>query len=166
MAWCFSTRASVATVLTTHPCVSRCLRVKVTFTIHFGEYYDWIKMRCIILHISHHCESCWFTTVWLWQFIYTLQWRHSGLNGVSNHQPHDCLLNRLFGHRSRKTLKLRVTGLCQGNSPGPVNSPHKWPVTRKMFPFDDLIMYHKFNVHWSLYLGLAGQCLNRIPMPA
>ena len=23
---------------------------------------------------------------------------------------------------------------------GPVNSPHKWPVTRKMFPFDDLIM--------------------------
>ena len=29
MAWCFSTRASVATVLTTHPCVSRCLRVKI-----------------------------------------------------------------------------------------------------------------------------------------
>ena len=28
MAWCFSTRASVATVLTTHPCVSQCLRVK------------------------------------------------------------------------------------------------------------------------------------------
>ena len=24
---------------------------------------------------------------------------------------------------------------------GPVNSPHKWPVTRKMFPFDDVIMY-------------------------
>ena len=24
---------------------------------------------------------------------------------------------------------------------GPVNSPHKWPVTRKMFPFDDIIMY-------------------------
>ena len=23
---------------------------------------------------------------------------------------------------------------------GPLNSPHKWPVMRKMFPFDDLIM--------------------------
>ena len=23
---------------------------------------------------------------------------------------------------------------------GPVNTPHKWPVTRKMFPFDDVIM--------------------------
>ena len=40
----------------------------------------------------------------------------------------------------RKTSKLRVTGLCVANSPGPVNSPHKWPVTRKMFPFDDVIM--------------------------
>ena len=25
---------------------------------------------------------------------------------------------------------------------GPVNSPHKWPVTRKMFPFDDVIMWN------------------------
>ena len=39
-----------------------------------------------------------------------------------------------------KTSKIRVTGLCAGNSPGPVNSPHKGPVTRKMFPFDDVIM--------------------------
>ena len=46
----------------------------------------------------------------------TLQWRHNGRDGVSNHQPHDCLLNRLFGHRSQKTSKLRVTGLCDGNS--------------------------------------------------
>ena len=27
-------------------------------------------------------------------------------------------LNRLFQHRSKKTSKLRVTGLCAGNSPG------------------------------------------------
>ena len=50
------------------------------------------------------------------------------------------LLNRLFRRRSKKTSKLRVTGLCVGNSPGPVNSPHKGSVTRKMFPFDDVIM--------------------------
>ena len=25
---------------------------------------------------------------------------------------------------------------------GPVNFPHKWPVTRKMFPFDDVIMHN------------------------
>ena len=27
---------------------------------------------------------------------------------------------------------------------GPVNFPHKWPVTRKMFPFDDVIMTYTF----------------------
>ena len=47
-----------------------------------------------------------------------LRWRHNGRDSVSNHQPHDCLLNRLFGRRSKKTSKLCVTGLCAGNSPG------------------------------------------------
>ena len=36
--------------------------------------------------------------------------------GVINHQSHDCLLNRLFMRRSKKTPKLRVIGLCEGNS--------------------------------------------------
>ena len=47
----------------------------------------------------------------------TLQWRRNGRDSVSNHQPHDCSLNRLFS-RSKKTSKLRATGLCAGNSPG------------------------------------------------
>ena len=70
----------------------------------------------------------------------SLQWRHNDHDYVSNHQPRGCLFNRLFRRRSKKTSKLRVTGLYVGNSPGPVNSPHKGPVTRKMFPFDDVIM--------------------------
>ena len=53
----------------------------------------------------------------------TLQWRHNEHDGVSNHQPHDCLLNRLFRHRSKKTSKFRVTGLCEGNSPGTSEFP-------------------------------------------
>ena len=47
-----------------------------------------------------------------------LQWRYNGRDGVPNHQPRDCLLNRLFRRRSKKTSKLRVTDLCVGNSPG------------------------------------------------
>ena len=70
----------------------------------------------------------------------SLRWRQNGRDSVSNHQPHDCLFNRLLRPRSKKTSKIRVTGLCVGNSPGPVNSPHKGPVTRKIFPFDDVIM--------------------------
>ena len=50
--------------------------------------------------------------------FFTLRWRHNWRDSVSNQQPHDCLLNHLFRRRSKKTLKLRVSGLCAGNSPG------------------------------------------------
>ena len=185
------------------------------------------------------------------------QWRHNEHDCVSNHQPYDCLLNRLFRRRTKKASKLRVTGLCEGNSTvtgeflaqrasnaenvstwwrhhahtvrafscfpvvwfrstslmsfsiisrvrahkniiyhygdvivgaivsqitsltivystvysgadqrnhqssaslafvqgihrGPVNSPHKWPVTRKMFPFDDVTMIMSDNHELSV----------------
>ena len=45
----------------------------------------------------------------------SLRWRHNGRDGVSNHH---CFLNRLFGRRSKKTSKFRITGHCVGNSPG------------------------------------------------
>ena len=38
-------------------------------------------------------------------------------------------------HQSSTSL-----AFVRGFNRGPVNSPHKWPVTRKMFPFDDVIM--------------------------
>ena len=39
-------------------------------------------------------------------------------------------------HRSSASL-----GFVKGIHRWPVNSPHKWPVTRIFFPFDDFIMY-------------------------
>ena len=50
---------------------------------------------------------------------------------------------------------------------GPVNSPHKWPVTRKMFPFDDVIMsrygdrHHKDKT--ALRMGIPILVLKRPP---
>ena len=41
-------------------------------------------------------------------------------------------------HKSSASLAF-VWGIHRG----PVNSPHKWPVTRKMFPFDDVIVIEK-----------------------
>ena len=52
----------------------------------------------------------------LFSFI-SLRWRHIERDGVSNHQPHDCLLKHLFRRKSKETSKLRVIGLCVGNSP-------------------------------------------------
>ena len=54
----------------------------------------------------------------LWDLnITSLQWRHNGRDSVSNHQHHECLVDGLFRRRSKKTWKLRVTGLCAVNSP-------------------------------------------------
>ena len=35
---------------------------------------------------------------------------------------------------------------------GPVNSPHKWPVTRKMFPFGDVIMIYM--IYKCCFMGM------------
>ena len=40
----------------------------------------------------------------------------------------------------RKRQSSASLAFVWGIHQGPVNSPHKWPVTRKMFPFDDVIM--------------------------
>ena len=48
--------------------------------------------------------------------VLALQWRHNGRDGVSNHQPYHCLVNRLFRRKSKKTSKLRVTGHCAEDS--------------------------------------------------
>ena len=42
----------------------------------------------------------------------SLHWRHSDHDGVSNHQPHGCLLNRLFRRRSKKASNPRHWPLC------------------------------------------------------
>ena len=69
-----------------------------------------------------------------------LKWRHNGRYSVSNHQPHDCVLNRLSDADQRKHQSSASLAFVRGIHRGLVNSPHKWPVTRKMFPFDDIIM--------------------------
>ena len=81
----------------------------------------------------------------MWIFNYALilttaSWRHNGRDGISNHQPHDCLLNRLFRRRSRKHQSSAPLAFGRWTHRWPVNSPHKWPVTRKIFPIYDVIM--------------------------
>ena len=109
---------------------------------------QWNRINYLQLEIQRQQNTTKQKIFW-WICSMSLWWRHNNYDSVSNHQPHECLLNRLIRRRSKKTSKLRVTGLCVGNSPGPVNSPHKGPVTRKMFPFDDVIMCMNF---WSFFL--------------
>ena len=82
-------------------------------------------------------------STWIWSRLrvsHSLQWRHNRRKSVSSNQPHDCLLNRLFRRRLKKTSSCASLAFVRGIHRGPVNSPDKWPVTRKMFPFGDVIM--------------------------
>ena len=77
---------------------------------------------------------------WYWD-PFPLQWRHNMHDSVSNHQPHHCLLNGLFRRDQRKHQRSASLAFVWGIHRRPVNSSHKWPVTRKIFPFDDVIMH-------------------------
>ena len=129
-------RRSVSASIHRHQCF------KWTAVTHIKWYGRWINIpqitypddvECSSEHFldisSRICTICLVTVtidIWFRWFPYdlfihvpfTLQWRHNGRDSVSNHQPHYCLLNRLFRRRSKKTPKVLDTGLCAGNSPG------------------------------------------------
>ena len=75
--------------------------------------------------------------------IWSLQLRHNERDGASSRQHIDCLFSRLFMRASKKTSKLRVNGFCEGNPLVTGGFPSQRQVTRKMFPFDDVIMNSK-----------------------
>ena len=79
--------------------------------------------------------------------ILSLQWRHNECHGVSNRRCVDCLLNRLFGRRSKKTSKPHGTGLCGGNS----------PVTGE-FPSQRASNAENVSIWWRHHFALAGFC--------
>ena len=82
-------------------------------------------------------------------FQTTLQWRHNVRDDLSNYQCLHCLFRRLFRRRSKKTSKLRVTGLCEGNRPETGSFPHKGPVSGKCFQ----LMTSSCPVHGGLILA-------------
>ena len=87
----------------------------------------------------------------------SLRWRHNDHSGVSNHQPDGCLLNRLFRRKSKKTSKLRVTGLCAGNSPG----TGEFPAQMASYAENVSIWWrHHFEVVPDTYGGPEGTSLH------
>ena len=70
------------------------------------------------------------------------------------------------GADQRKHQSSTALAFVRGIHRGPVNSPHKWPVTRKMSPFDDVIMltqkrttsYHHCPLWWSGLVRCQNTC--------
>ena len=99
------------------------------------------------------------------KFKLSLEWRHNGRDGVPNHQPHNCLLNGLFRRKSKKTSRLRVTGLCAGKSPVTGEFPAQMASNAEnvsvwwrhmmcwswLFIFSSIIQFRfKSQFHWSI----------------
>ena len=98
---------------------------------HSWQYeltWVWFIIKMSIYFIDRH--NC-FQTNCLWC-------------DVSNHQHLDCLLNRLFRRRSKKTSKLRVTGHHEGNPPVTGGFPSQRASNAENVPFDDVIMIRRF----------------------
>ena len=83
--------------------------------------------------------------LWPCSSCHTLQWRHNGRDSVSNHQPHDCLLNRSDAEQRKHQSSVSLAFVCGEFTGDRWIPPHKWPVTRKMLPVDDVIMTCQVN---------------------
>ena len=129
-------------------------------SLFIQNFVPWIKQHSSWMDERDYPSMLKRNLIYVTCSKWSLQWRHNGQDSVSNHQPHECLLNRIFRRRSKKTSKLRVTGLCVGNSSVTGEFPHKWPVTRKMSPFwwlHHVIPGEEDGRHWVAVCGAPTQ---------
>ena len=113
---------------------------------------QWYTSQIYIFHALH----CWFL---LSNYRLrarcrgcALQWRHNDRDGVSNHQHHDCLLNRLFNEQIKENIKATRHCPFVREFTGDRWILHtKGSVTLKMFPFDYVIMAikNKSLINWG-----------------
>ena len=69
------------------------------------------------------------------------------------------------GADQRKHQSSASLAFVRGIHRGPVNSPHKWPVTRKIFPFDDVIMCRDILARlWADSNSITVESLGAVPM--
>ena len=112
--------------------------------------------------ISHSSQVSPYHIKVIW---FSLQWRHNVHDGVSNHQPHHCLLNRFSSADQRKHQSSASLAFVWGLHRWPVNSPCEWPVTRKNISiwWRHHVIYMCVRVigyHWDGRYGLW--CLRKV----
>ena len=86
------------------------------------------------------CRLCDVTLYSVHSLLIPLQWRHNERYGVSNRRRLDVCSTVWSRPDQRKHQRSASQAFVRGIHHWPVNSPHKGPVMRKMFPFDDVIM--------------------------
>ena len=98
---------------------------------------DWFKIH-LFINMQEH----------------TLQWHHNEHDGISSHQHLDCLVNRLFRHRSKKISKLCISGLCEGNPPVTSGFPSQMASNMENVP---IWWHHHHNLN-TMHVYPSMQC--------
>ena len=108
-----------------------------------------LHMNCCSIHVWKHMknQANWWSLVSAWRRLDAPAWAISHYNdvimGVMASQIASLTIVYSTVHSDadqRKHQSSASLAFVRGINRWPVNSPHKWPVTRKMFPFDDVIM--------------------------
>ena len=103
-------------------------------TLQVAQYHK-IFTGQILESMTFRLRFCW--SVFHDSIIMTSKWARWRLKS-----PGPPLFTQPFigAHIKKKHQSSASLTFVRGIHRGPLNSPHKWPVTRKMFPFDDVIM--------------------------
>ena len=106
---------------------------------------QWSPLQVFISHATgfpHHENKPFHTLILLLLQMQnvSLRWRNNERDGVSYDLRLAYLLNRFFRRRSKKISNSASLAFVRGIYEWLVDSPHKGPVTRRMFPFDDVFM--------------------------
>ena len=114
------------------------LRGKSLISTHLAKSYGrTLSISHLTTEISIFlCEICWHEENYDRPITVTLLWGPWRLKS-----PVSRWFAQPFAQAQIKKSKFRVTGLCEGNSPVNGEFPEWGPVTRKMLPFDDVIMH-------------------------
>ena len=118
--------------------------IKISKKVVRGNWFVIVISMISGILLQYHWGACSSSSL---PAYVVLQWRHNEHHGVSNHQQLHCLFKRLFrSSNQRKHQSSASLAFVRGTHRWPVDSPHKGPVTRKMFQFDNVIMARTWTV--------------------
>ena len=119
--------------------------------IYIYMYQSYIMIHNLFVITGHHTSVCQLLQWGLAahgnvcersypEFSYSLLWRHNGAMASQITSLVIVYSTVNWGADQRKHQRSASLAFVRGIHRPPVNSPHKWLVTRKIFPFEDVIM--------------------------
>ena len=119
------------------------------FSLNFQSRFDWLsaQLPANLKRLGMYCLLCYcILSLRLMQCVIGVELHYGDvIMGAMATQITSLTIvyfNLLFRHNSCKHQSSASLAFVRGISRWLANSPHKWPVKRKMFPLDDVIMAH------------------------